>query len=167
MSELTQERLREVLDYNPENGVFTWKRTRRGVSHSGMVAGGKTRNGYRLINVERFRFTAHRLAFLYMTGSFPRECVDHINGDRDDNSWENLREVTYTENNRNKRHLKPCESGIVGVSYLPKEKRWIARINHSGRQHALGRYKTLFEAACARKSAELAYNYSRNHGKAA
>lgn len=88
---LTQERLKELLTYEPATGVFRW-RERRGNQGGGCVAPGDEagsvyKNGYRMIGVGGRRYGAHRLAFLYMTGAFPPAEVDHINGVPADNRW--------------------------------------------------------------------------------
>jgi hypothetical protein len=80
--------LRELLSYDPKTGMFTWRiRSARRV-HIGDVAGGVNGRGYLTIRVDGRQYLAHRLAFLHMTGSWPKkEHIDHINMDRADNRW--------------------------------------------------------------------------------
>ena len=88
---LAQERLKELLDYNPATGEFRWKRWRGGASKAGDIAGCLDRNGYRLIGVDGVVTSAGRLAWLYMTGSFPTHRLKQLDGVRSNNVWENLR----------------------------------------------------------------------------
>ena len=101
MGKLTQEELKELLHYDPDTGVFTWKKGRQGRIKKGGIAGNEDQSGYCKIVVKGKRYGAHRLAFLYMEGYFPEHQVDHINRDRGDNRWVNLREATHTCNMRN------------------------------------------------------------------
>lgn len=97
-------RLHEVLDYDPNTGLLTWKVARRGKAKKGSVAGCKDpSNGYIRVAVDGVSLKAHRVAIAIMTGEWPEEGLhtDHINGKRDDNRWDNLRVVTRSENLRN------------------------------------------------------------------
>lgn len=102
MTQLTQTRLKELLFYNPETGNFTWLVRSADRIKIGQTAGclDKT-NGYISIKVDKRRYTGHRLAYLYMTGEFPTE-IDHINRNRADNRWENLRNVPHSINMKNR-----------------------------------------------------------------
>ena len=112
--ELTQDRLRELLHYDPLSGVFTHRVTRGGRAQVGTVAGSRVTSGHVQIKVDRRGYLAHRLAFLYMTGEWPAAEVDHINRVRDDNRWDNLRPATHAQNMVNKQF--PCNStGFRGV----------------------------------------------------
>jgi hypothetical protein len=95
---VTRERVLEVLDYDPGTGVFTWKVDTGGRIKKGAIAGSTSSNGYRQIRVDLRRYQAHRLAWLAMTGAFPPEEIDHINGVRADNRWANLRAATRSQN---------------------------------------------------------------------
>jgi len=111
---LTQSELKELLHYDPETGVFTWLVRNGSGVEAGDVAGTLTLRGYWSIRYRRRSYRAHRLAFLYMTGSFPTLDVDHINGARGDNRWCNLREVTSRQNARNR--VNSCaKSGHLGI----------------------------------------------------
>ena len=165
--ELTQDKLKELLRYDPETGVFTWKAKRRG-AHAGVgdSAGGvDTSTGYLRIRIYGHRNYAHRLAFLYMTGSFPSNHVDHIDGDKKNNQWNNLRAATQAENCRNMSISKRNASGITGVSWSKERSRWVAAICLNGKQTVLGRYGSLIDAVAARKRAESEYGYHENHGR--
>lgn len=110
---LTQDRLKELLSYNPETGVFTCakKSVHRNV---GDVVGGFSL-GYLVCLLEGKQYKLHRLAFLYMTGDFPSKALDHINGDRADNRWCNLREATVIENGRNRKIDYNNSTGVKGL----------------------------------------------------
>jgi len=117
---LTQERLKELLYYHPNTGLFT----RIDLSSNsvrtdlvGRLAGGPTSDGYKRINVDGRRYRAHRLVWLYMTGNWPKEEIDHKNRIRDDNRWDNIRESTSTINSQNRGGTnKWSECGLLGVT---------------------------------------------------
>jgi hypothetical protein len=98
--ELTQDILRSLLRYNPTTGEFTWLASQYRIK-AGDVAGSKRTDGYIAIGVGGKLYKAHRLAFLYMEGEFPKDQVDHLNGIKIDNSWANLRKCTPIENMNN------------------------------------------------------------------
>jgi hypothetical protein len=150
--ELTAERLRELLHYDPETGVFTNRVTRSNNAKEGCEAGCPS-NGYLVIFIEGRLFRAHRLAWLYVTGSFPTHMVDHINRDGADNRWENLRAATPLENQRNRKVRKDCATGKIGVR--GKRGKWQARIRLQGVDTYLGTFDTMEVAVAARRAAEL------------
>ena len=153
-SGLTAERLREVLEYNPATGVFVWKaRTARAVT-VGALAGGVTNHGYAHITIDNERYVAHRLAWLYMTGAWPEEEVDHKNGLRADNRWCNLRAATTKQNRENREKAPSNTSGMRGVSWVRSRQNWLAQIKSYGVNRNLGRFPTLVDAAAARLRAE-------------
>jgi hypothetical protein len=140
MTELTAERLREVLNYDPATGVFTWLVRTARCRRIGEVAGcGK--NGYHQIGIDRRRYRAHRLAWLYMTGEWPAQEIDHINGDPSDNRITNLRPATSSQNKTNSRRRSDNNSGYKGVSFDRSRQKWQARISVAGRSaRRLGRF---------------------------
>lgn len=150
MSTLTTERLRELLDYCPETGLFRWKADRRGGCKAGDVAGIKHAKGYRFIKIDQNRYSAHRLAWFYVTGRWPSECVDHINRERDDNRFSNLREATWSENRMN--------TSAIGVKFYAKSGKWMAYIGSGGQRRYLGMFETRAAALLARKEAALKYH---------
>ena len=163
---ITQSRLKEVLAYDFESGVFTWKVSRNGIRDN-KVAGAKNKHGYIYIQIDTKLHLAHRLAFVYMTGDFPENQTDHINGVRNDNRWRNLRPVTRSENLRNQAKAKNNRSGITGVSWEKRAGKWRAKIMANGKQKHIGYFDNLFEAVAARKSAELEHDFHPNHGRIA
>lgn len=106
--------VKKFLHYDPDTGHFTWLKDRgRGV-YAGDRAGSAGPHGYRQIKFFGVAYREHRLVWLYMTGNWPKDQIDHINRVRDDNRWCNLRDVSNTENQRNSYH-KIGKSGIRGV----------------------------------------------------
>jgi hypothetical protein len=178
METLTAEQLRDALDYDPETGVFMWKD--RPLSHfaspqahasytsrcAGKVAGADTGDGYLRVNVYRKKYLCHRLAWFYVYGKWPKQHIDHVNGDRLDNRIANLRDVSNTDNHRNVRMVKTNTSGVLGVRFDARHNRWAASISAHAKIH-LGSFKTKEEAIAARKAAERQYGYHPNHGRAA
>ena len=155
---LTQERLRELLDYDPRTGIFIWKR-KRGSKAAGSIAGGPDLDGYILISIDRVRYKAHRLAFFWMLGYFPENDVDHIDRITSNNRWKNLREASRSCNNINGRVRKNSLSGVTGVTWDKNNKRWIAKITHSKKGIYLGSFMTIAEAASVRLAEEKKYGY--------
>lgn len=155
---LTQTRLKEVLDYDPKSGLFS--RVGTGKSKVGSLV-----NGYIRIMVDGKRYMAHRLAFLFMAGSFPAEETDHINGICDDNRWSNLREVTHMENLRNQKRPKDNTSSVVGVCWNKAAGKWTAKIGVKGKEMHLGLFTNFADAVYVRKSAEDQLGFHQNHGR--
>lgn len=126
--------LKEILNYNPETGIFTWK-SRRPRIRVGQIAGSKNNERYVNIKIDGILYKAHRLAWLYMTGEWPKDQIDHINGIRDDNRFCNLREVTNASNQWNKTHNKNNKAGYKNL-YVYRNKRtglsyWRVGIKHN------------------------------------
>lgn len=149
---LTQSRVKEVLIYNPATGDFIWKSARR--RFVGKVAGKMTRCGHRQIKVDGRHYHAHRLAWLYMMGAFPPLTIDHIDGDPDNNRFENLRLATPSQNQMNVRRRVDNWSGKRGVSFNRKTNRWVAYIQVDKRHRHLGGFETFAQALTARLNAE-------------
>ena len=158
---ITQSELKEVLEYNPDTGVFTWKKREKGRT-VGNVAGNKDHNGYRRVTINRQRYMEHRLVYLYMTGNFPKNQIDHINHIRDDNRWVNLRDATYSQNNSNRVKQKNNTSGYKGVRWRKHLKKWCAEIRYMKKKMHLGLYTTPEEASEAykKKAIELYGEFS-------
>lgn len=151
---LTQQRLKELLHYDPDTGVFTWKPGRRGVP-SGAVAGSKHSDGYIKIRVDGGDYFAHRLAWLFTAGEWPANQIDHINGQKSDNRINNLREASHSQNEHNKGVRKDSLTGVKGVQWHPASKRFKAIIKLHGKAQILGYFSTIEGAADAYRKAEL------------
>ena len=160
---LTQAELMRVMSYDMETGHFT-RLVKSKVSSVGDVCGYVMQTGYRLIGIGGRSYTAHRLAFLYVTGEFPTEQVDHINRNRSDNRWKNIRPASNLDNSRNKKRLSRNTSGATGVSFIKANQKWRATIGVKYKEIYLGYYETFDEALIARKSAERQYGFSDTHG---
>lgn len=153
-SQLTADRLRELLHYDPETGVFT-RRFARGGIPAGARVGTPHGNGYLSARVQNKTRYLHRLAWLYITCEYPEHDIDHINGDRTDNRWSNLRKATRGENMQNQRQPRSTNTvGLLGVSR--RNGRYIAQIQTDGVYHAIGLYSTPEEAHDAYVSAKRA-----------
>ena len=148
---LTLDRLKELLDYNPETGLFTWKITRNNYVKSGRIAEAKTDEGYVTITVDGECWRGHRLAWFYVHGVVPDREIDHINCVKSDNRIANLRLATRSENRRNRGLQKNNKSGVKGVSWSKAECRWDVRTRINGKQVFIGQFDSLEEAAEARK----------------
>jgi hypothetical protein len=146
MIELSQERLKELLHYDTETGIFT-NLTQRGKVKKGTVSGTKYSNGYIYIEIDRKRYRAHRLAWFYVYGEFPTNQIDHINEIKDDNRIVNLRLATNQENQHNVSSLQLNNtSGFAGVFWRKDRKKWKAIIYLNSRQKHLGHFDTAEEA---------------------
>lgn len=143
---LTVDRARELLDYNPENGTITW-RFKVSNRRKGSLAGAKTAGGHLATRIGGRLYRNHRLAWLLVTGCWPLDEIDHINGLRDDNRWLNLREAD-TFLNRENQHIPTSSnsSGYLGVSWHSRKSRFRARIRTRGKTVLLGYFKDPAEA---------------------
>ena len=151
---LTQERLKELLHYDPETGLFTWRVSRRGHVRTGNIAGCKSGpNGYRVLKVDGVVYLEHRLAWFYMTGEFPASDIDHFDGDKVNNRFGNLRLVSRKQNLENQKLHRDNGTGYRGVTLDKRTGRYVARIIHYGRGFHIGVYDTALEAAAAAKAA--------------
>jgi hypothetical protein len=158
---LTAARLRKLLKYDPRTGRFTW-RVSRGRLVPGATAGWIAHHGYHRINIDEKSYYAARLAVLYMTGSWPRRDVDHINGNTSDNRWSNLRQATRSQNSAN---MSARGTGLKGVVFYPPTgllrprpaKPYCAYIKVNYRSIYLGRFKTAKEAHAAYMTAAKDY----------
>lgn len=141
-TELTAERLREALHYEPETGVFTWRTSPGNGLKAGAVAGSSNGNGYLQIRVDGVKHRSHRLAWLYMTGVWPASEIDHRNRVKSDNAFSNLRLSTRSLNLQNQTSaLKNNSTGFLGVSQRRKGV-FVARIRLDGKSTFLGQFDT-------------------------
>lgn len=150
---VTQDELKELLEYEQGSGLFKWRTGRINNTHAGAVAG-SVGGGYIVISIKSRLYKAHRLAFLYVTGAWPDECVDHIDGDRQNNRWANLRPATVAQNSQNISATTKNSSGLRGVTWSKHKKSWQAMIALSGKQTHLGYFKDPLIAHAAYTSAK-------------
>lgn len=151
--------LKKHVSYDPETGKFV-RLSASQISLINKPAGWKYK-GYVYLRVCQKAYKAHRLAFFYMTGTWPIH-IDHINGSRDDNRWCNLRNIDAQENTKNQKIYKNNTSGVHGVKN--RRGRWEVYIGNSPRIY-LGASRDWFDAVCLRKSGELRHGYHENHGR--
>jgi hypothetical protein len=145
----------ELFDYDPSVGTFV-RRVAKRPAKAGDVAGCVDPSGYLRINVDGKLYWAHRLAWMYMTGAMPSGVIDHINQNKADNRFSNLRDTTYGLNNRNcgpKRHNK---TGVVGVAFDNQKGCWASYARQAGKKIHLYYGDDFIEAVCRRKSWEAA-----------
>lgn len=179
---LTPERLRQLVRYEPETGRLFWRTRTPEMFKIGRINREKlceqwnrqnagkeafiqvTRGGYRSGWIKA-NYKAHRVAFAIFYGRWPGGEVDHINGDRADNRINNLRDVPKSENARNVGVGVRNTSGIMGVTWNKRSRRWSAQIFKGGKMTILGRFETIEEAARVRSAAERELGYQQGHGR--
>lgn len=143
---ITQARLKELLHYDPESGIFTWLKAVSNALDILKPAGHLNNCGYIIIAIDRRKYVAHKLAWLYMTGHLPDHVIDHINNNRADNKWSNLREATRQQNQWNRPVGINNATGLKGAyKFKNKFKSYIG----------LGTFDTAIEAANAYKEAAI------------
>lgn len=189
---MTYELVRKLMDYDPHTGVFLWRERSPDFFNyttnpvrmcntwntkcRNKVVGFKNRKGYIELRFFKRTYFLHRLAFLYMEGYLPENQVDHINRIRDDNRWCNLRVVSQQCNSRNCGLAKNNKTGVTGVYFSKKDKRWVAKIKVNYKSIDLGGFINFNDAVQSRWDAEVkygfpncnttstAYNYLKNNG---
>lgn|SRR5215471_945547 len=156
---LTAKRLRELLSYNPRTGVFTWRITGWGpYIRPGAIAGASRKDGRCVIRIDQQLYLGSRLAFLWMTGSFPRQSLDHINGNPSDDRWRNLREANHSQNGGNQRvQTHKLYSPLKGVTCDKRDGIYQAAIWFQQRRIHLGRFRTPEDAHLAYRKAARKY----------
>jgi hypothetical protein len=163
MSQLTQELLHALFEYQPD-GRLLRKVTTNSRAKAGAYSGCPNKWGYLRTVVLGRMYTNHRLIWFMHHGTWP-EAIDHINGDKQDNRIENLRECTQLENCYNQKIRKQNTTGVKGVGWRPDKKKFRARIIVNGTEICLGHFKTLEEAAVVVKEARIKHHGEfANHG---
>lgn len=156
----SQDRLKSLLRYDPLTGELRWA-VRKGSATAGSLATRKASNcGHIGINIDCEPYLAHRVIWKLQTGADPADGIDHADGDHANNKWGNLREASHCQNMANRKRPNNNTSGIKGISFHIRSKKWQARISANGVSHHLGYFETLQTAAQALKSAR-----SRLHGE--
>lgn len=178
MAKLTFAEISQLLKYDPKTGKLFWLPrprsmfpsdsaykiwTKRYSNKEAFTA--KLKNGYLVGTIlGDTTYKASHVAWLLSYGRWPSLPTDHINGDRSDNRLINLREVTITENNKNKRLQKKNISGKNGVSWNKKYSVWDVSIGYQGKKISIGSFRDLGEAIKAREKIEHNFNFHENHG---
>lgn len=145
MIKLTAERVRRILDYNKDSGFFRWRFSKACCIRAGDIAGVLNSAGYIRIKIDGKSYAAHRLAWLWSTGEWPKSEIDHINRKRSDNRIANLREATRSQNIQNGSHRINNRSGIRGVCWDKKSRMWLSSITAKG-QRLASYHKTMMSA---------------------
>ncbi len=160
-STLTQEQAKDLLEYR--DGELYWK-VSKGPAKIGSRVGCFDKEGYRVTTINYKNYKIHRLIFMMHYGFFPQE-VDHINGNKSDNSIENLREATHSLNNCNKIIQKNNTSGIKGVSWKKDRKKWDVRVAINKKNYRIGYFEDLELATLAAEMAREKYHkeYARHY----
>ena len=160
---MTQQRLKELLHYDKNTGVFTRRIQTSNRIKVGDVAGTPHIGGYINITLDSKKRYAHRLAWLYEYGEMPKQ-IDHINHNKTDNRISNLRNVNQQDNARNMPISRRNKSGFIGVTWNKSGKVWISHIVINGVQKHLGRFKCKREAIETRIIANMLFGFHKNHG---
>lgn len=168
--------LSEMVDYNPESGIFIWKYRTGNEQHvnafntrfAGKECGSANGNGYNHIRFtykkKMFLIKAHRLAWFVHTGRMPVGEIDHINRNRLDNRIQNLRDVSGLVNKRNQSMSSNNTSGATGITWTEPIKKWRARVGTGdGRKH-IGYFEDIADAITALNEVRLQYDYTQHHG---
>lgn len=176
MNTLTQQLVRELLDYNPFTDLLYWKprgehlfpTTKSCKQWNGAWAGKEAftatdKKGYKVGAIFNKACKAHRIIWLWVYGCWPDQ-IDHDDGVKSHNWIFNLCDVSNLQNHRNMGRQKNNVSGAVGVSWAAREERWKAAITLEQKQICLGYFKNYWDAVLARKFAEVDYNFHPNHG---
>lgn len=162
MPDLTADRLRNLLSYDPGTGIFRWRIT-RGSRRAGSVAGNIRPDGYWRIMIDGRHHYLHRLAWLYVTGEWPESEIDHRDLDHGNNRFSNLRPATHGQNLANQSLPKHNTSGVKGVYWNKTKRAWQAQIQHNGKAIFIGRFDDIETAKAARdaKALEIMGEFAR------
>ena len=156
---LTQERLQELLRYDPATGIFTWRMSPRPNVFEGQIAGCVDRKRkHIMITIDRRTYKAHRLAWLYVYGVWPASEIDHINQDGGDNRLQNLRLADRFINTQNTGLRKDNKSGHRGVDWSAAANKWRVRIQANNKKITVGHYSVLSDAVEAYEVAARHYH---------
>jgi hypothetical protein len=163
MTNPTQSSLNKVFNYDKTTGLLTHKHTTASGFAGDLATFGHSR-GYLSVSIGCKQYLAHRIIFMMEKGYWP-EHIDHINHDKRDNRWDNLREVLQADNNRNMPKQTNSSTGHVGVSFMKTRNKYRAYITVNTKAKHLGLFDTVEEAVAARDKASNQYGYHTNHGK--
>lgn len=157
---ITLQHLKDNLEYNPETGIFTRLIANSQNTKVGDQAGWKTVLGYIELKIDGVHYKAHRLAIFYMTGIYPADDVDHVNLNRSDNRFANLRSATRSQNQFNKAISSKNKTGFKGVSFHKASQKFVAQGSFQGKSYHLGVFDDAEEASAAYQSFA-----KKNHGE--
>jgi hypothetical protein len=158
------ELVQQLLDYDENKGCLIWKNPLYRTVKRGSIAGALNSRGYIQVKIAGTLYMAHRLIWLYKTGQDPASLqIDHVDGNRSNNCFANLRLATSEENARNRKGHKNSKVKLKGVSYDKNNKAYCACICVNRRQINLGRFPTpeLAHMAYCEAAAELHGDFAR------
>lgn len=176
MALLTQEYLKVCFDYSPETGVLTWRArpsehfpSQQGYNvfntrFAGKAAGSLTSNGYLQVRINGKLFLVHRIIYKWLHDEEPEQ-IDHKNHIRDGNWQDNLRAATNKINHMNQNRPSNNTSGVMGVSWCKRDKKWVAQIQADGKKINLGGFVDIEDAIRVRQEAEVEHGFHANHGR--
>ena len=150
---MTQELLKELFEYR--DGDLYWKVKISPKTKIGTIAGWDKDNGYKAVTINTKKYLTHRIIWMYHFGYFPKNYIDHINGIKNDNRIENLREATNAENQQNRKKRKNTSSLLKGITFHNKNQKWVAQIVVDGNVNYLGSFKNESAAAQAYNEAAI------------
>lgn len=159
---ITQEELKKILNYDPLTGIFTWMVSLSNRNKAGNEIDNRSCYGYVRIGIYGVRYFAHRLAWLYVHGYFPENEIDHKDMVRHHNWISNLREFTRGCNSRNCGNRNDNTSGVKGVSWKKRDKKWEVYIDINGKRKSLGIFPDFSEAVCHRLAAEQCLGWEKS-----
>jgi hypothetical protein len=165
---MTHDELKILFEYNPESGEFIRKviyHRQAGTVGCNRVITSTNLHGYHTVGIRGKVHLVHRLVWLYMTGNEPDGQIDHIDGNKQNNRWSNLRVVSSVDNSRNRGVRKDNVSGATGVTRIKRSGKYVARIGSGQTYRHLGTFDTFDEALLVRKNAESIHGYHPNHGE--
>ncbi len=151
-------RLKKMLSYDADTGVFRWRLSPRNRTKAGDRAGYHNGQGYLMVSVDGYKFRLHHLAWAFTHGQFPVNQIDHINRVRDDNRITNLREACQVINMHNTSKRSDNTTGVTGVYFRKDTQKYFAQINSHGKTYRLGNFERFEDAVKARKEAESIYH---------
>ncbi len=154
---MTQSELKSLLHYDQDTGIFTWK-SNIGHVKQNSTAGSVSKRQYYVIGINKKLWLAHRLAWFYVYGYWPK-IVDHINGNTIDNRISNLREASSIQNGYNQKINKNNKTGCKNVYWCKSKKRWIVKIKVNGHSKYIGCFKELELADLIAKEARNKYHH--------
>lgn len=160
---ITQDELKRVLRYDPETGDFIWLISKKGLVRNTFAGHRNKRTKYLEIRINGQLYLGHRLAWLYMTGEWPKKNIDHRDLDGSNDRWRNLRECNQSQNMANGSRPKHNTSGLKGAGWCKSAKRWRAQIKKNKKNMFIGYFDTVEEAHAAymRKARELFGEFAR------
>src|SRR5262245_19767608 len=136
-NDLTPKFIREIFHYDPTTGLLTWKKQLSFRAPVGKTAGAVGDKARIKIGIRGKDYFAHRIAWVWMTGKWPKYEIDHADENQSNNRWNNLREATPSQNHRNRGKQRNNTTGYKGVCFDKRAKRFVAGIKLNGRRHNL------------------------------